>query len=129
MLSSFIFTKYCSQFSTKKTTLKVCRGFPHCLQKNAGTEPEIMHKRSTFYLIHYKTIFSKSPHWLVVPPSLFFNRYQGSFWGVKRPERDAVHQSPPTAKAEKVELYLYSPYAFMVWTGNTSRFRSVQGDS
>jgi len=58
----------------------------------------------------------------VVPHSLLFNGYRGSFRGVKRSGCDAIHPPPPITKAEKVELYLYSPYAFMVWRGKNCIF-------
>jgi hypothetical protein len=34
---------------------------------------------------------------------------------VKRPGRKGDHLSPPSTKVKSVELYLHSPYVFMVW--------------
>jgi hypothetical protein len=48
------------------------------------------------------------------PPSLVYNRYQVSRPGAKRPGRGDNRPHAPSAKVEeRVELYLYSPLAFM----------------
>ena len=48
--------------------------------------------------------------------------YRGSFSGVKRPGREIDH-SPPSSTEVKDEWFCTStlPYAFMPWTGGTSR--------
>jgi hypothetical protein len=52
------------------------------------------------------------------PPSLLFNRYQGSCPGVKWPGRDVNHSPLSRGEVkERLELYLYSPCILMAWTG------------
>ena len=56
-------------------------------------------------------IFRSCPDRPWGPPSLLYNGYQISFWGLKRPGRGVDHPPSSSIKAKKrVELYLYSPY-------------------
>jgi hypothetical protein len=59
-------------------------------------------------------VFRTRPGQLWGPPSLLYNGDRVSFPGVKRPGRGVDH--PPLSSAEvkeRVELYLYSPSAYV----------------
>jgi len=68
-------------------------------------------------------IFRTRPYRPWGPPSILYNKYQVSFPGVKRPQRD-LHR-PPTPSAEvkeSVELHLYSPLVlYSLFQGNLHR--------
>jgi len=60
-------------------------------------------------------IFRTRPDRPRVPPSLLYNGYRVSFSGVKRPGRGVDHPPPSSAEVkERLQLYIYSPYAFVV---------------
>jgi hypothetical protein len=53
------------------------------------------------------------------PPSHLFNKYQGSFPGVKWLRHDIDHSHPSRAEVKNVWSYIPTPhiYAFMAWRG------------
>jgi hypothetical protein len=64
--------------------------------------------------------FSNRPDVLWVPRILLFNDYRGWFPGVKRPERDVDHSSPPSAEVKNEWSYTSTPiYSFTEWTRTT----------